>query len=374
MDFTPQVIQVSELVGLINQTFDYNFGKVLVEGELANFKISKNQWVYFDLKDDNSTVRFFGTVRQLNFPVEDGMLLRVFCYPHLHQTYGMSMQVEAVELVGEGSIKRATMLLKAKLEKEGLFDVNRKRQIPYPPKRIGLISSTQSAAYHDFIKVLGNRYKGIEIDVIDVQVQGYLAVSQIVAAIKKFNSNISDKLDCLVLIRGGGSPEDLAAFNEEILVRAVADSKIPTVVAIGHEIDVSLAELVADLRGSTPSNAAELMVPESKVLLENLKNSKQNLLHLIVNDLEKKKDYIAESKIEINNLLKEQFSRMKNDLDSKNDLLKAYNPTNILKRGFALVTSEGKLVKNSDDLEKDDVLKIKFYKGKVITRVMEVEE
>jgi len=345
-----------------------------VEGELANFKISKNQWVYFDLKDDNSTVRFFGTVRQLNFPVEDGMLLRVFCYPHLHQTYGMSMQVEAVELVGEGSIKRATMLLKAKLEKEGLFDVNRKRQIPYPPKRIGLISSTQSAAYHDFIKVLGNRYKGIEIDVIDVQVQGYLAVSQIVAAIKKFNSNISDKLDCLVLIRGGGSPEDLAAFNEEILVRAVADSKIPTVVAIGHEIDVSLAELVADLRGSTPSNAAELMVPESKVLLENLKNSKQNLLHLIVNDLEKKKDYIAESKIEINNLLKEQFSRMKNDLDSKNDLLKAYNPTNILKRGFALVTSEGKLVKNSDDLEKDDVLKIKFYKGKVITRVMEVEE
>lgn len=374
MDFTPQVIQVSELIGLINQTFDYNFGKVLVEGELANFKISKNQWVYFDLKDDNSTVRFFGTVRQLNFPVEDGMLLRVFCYPHLHQTYGMSMQVEAVELVGEGSIKRAAMLLKAKLEKEGLFDVSRKRQIPYPPKRIGLISSTQSAAYHDFIKVLGNRYKGIEIDVIDVQVQGYLAVNQIVAAIRKFNSNISDKLDCLVLIRGGGSPEDLAAFNEEILVRAVADSKIPTVVAIGHEIDVSLAELVADLRGSTPSNAAELMVPESKILLENLKNAKQNLMHLIVNDLDKKKVYISESKIEINNLLKEQFSRMKNDIVSKNDLLKAYNPTNILKRGFALVTSAGRLVKNSDDLEKEDILKIKFYKGKVVTKIMEVEE
>lgn len=368
MDFTPQTINVSELVNLINQTFDYNFGKVLVEGELANFRISKNQWVYFDLKDDKSTVKFFGTLRQLHFPMEDGMLIRVFSYPHLHSNYGMSMQVEAIELVGEGSIKRAALLLKQKLEKEGLFALEKKRKIPFPPLKIGLITSMQSAAYQDFIKILNNRFRGIEIDVMDVQVQGYLAVSQIVGSINKFN-NLKKKYDCLVIIRGGGSPEDLAAFNEELLVRAVSISKIPTVLAIGHEIDVSLAELAADLHASTPSNAAELLVPEIKVILNNLNIYKQQLNDLLKNTIEDLKNRITDNKVNLSNLLHENLNVIKLSLINRKEVLDAYDPENILSRGFAVVNYQNKVLKNSKDIDIGEYINIRLHKGEIKAEV-----
>ncbi len=369
MDFTPQTINVSELVNLINQTFDYNFGKVLVEGELANFRISKNQWVYFDLKDENSTVKFFGTVRQIHFPMEDGMLIRIFSYPHLHNNYGMSMQVEAIELVGEGSIKRAALLLKQKLDKEGLFLAEKKRKIPYPPKKIGLITSMQSAAYQDFVKILNHRYKGLDIDVIDVQVQGYLAVSQIVNAINKFNNDLKEKYDCLVIIRGGGSPEDLAAFNEEVIVRSIATSRTPTVLAIGHEIDVSLAELAADIHASTPSNAAELLVPESSVLLGNLNSAKNQMNHYLESSLAAYKNKLKDIKLQLSECLTDNLNEMKSHLDNRREILSAYNPESILSRGFAILSHNNKIIKDSKDLKIKDEISIKLYKGKILAEV-----
>src|SRR5262249_23678661 len=157
-----------EFVAVCNQTLEYAYPHVTVTGELANFRISKNRWVYFDLKDDEACVRFFGTVYQLPGPLEDGMTLAVSGVPRLHPLYGFSINVLSMRPTGEGSIKKAAQLLEAKLTQEGLFDPQRKRALPYPPTHIGLITSAESAAYRDFIKVLGERWGGVRISLIDV--------------------------------------------------------------------------------------------------------------------------------------------------------------------------------------------------------------
>ena len=181
-------VTVSEFVALFNQTLEYAYPSITIVGELANFRVSKNRWVYFDLKDEQCTVKFFGTVFQMPGPLEDGMMLKVRGQPRLHNQYGFSVNIQQVQPAGEGSIRKAADLLKAKLEKEGLFDVTRKRLLPYPPQRIGLITSGQSAAYADFVKVLGARWGGLTIELIDTQVQGEIAPQQIVAALAQFNS------------------------------------------------------------------------------------------------------------------------------------------------------------------------------------------
>ncbi|HMH30993.1 MAG TPA: exodeoxyribonuclease VII large subunit, partial [Methylomirabilota bacterium] len=265
----PVELGVSEFVALLNKTLEYAYPNVTIIGELANLRVSKNRWVYFDLKDELSTVKFFGTVYQLPGPLEDGMLLKVKGTPKLHNLYGFSVNVQSIQPAGEGSIRRAADLLKAKLAKEGLFDDSRKRALPYPPQRIGLVTSKQSAAYADFIKIINARWQGVNIELIDVQVQGEPAPAQIAAAIDQFNAQ-AEPPEVLILIRGGGSAEDLAAFSSEIVTRAVVASRTPTLVAIGHEVDLSLAELAADQRASTPSNAAELLVPDRKGTLEAL--------------------------------------------------------------------------------------------------------
>ena len=275
-DEAEMVLGVSDFVAFLNQTLDYAYPSVVISGELANLRISKNRWIYFDLKDELSTLKFFGTTQQLPGPLEDGMLLKVRGQPRLHHLYGFSVNVFSIQPSGEGTIKRAAQLLQLKLNREGLFDDSRKRRLPYPPTRIGLITSKQSAAYADFVKILNSRWQGIDVDVIDVQVQGEAAPAQIVAAFDKLNI-LAEPPEVIVLIRGGGSPEDLAAFNSELVTRAVATSRVPTLVAIGHEINLSLAEMAADLRASTPSNAAELLVPDRRQILAELMTHKHQL-------------------------------------------------------------------------------------------------
>lgn len=163
-------IDVSDAIALFNQTLDFAYPSITIVGELANFRVSRNKWVYFDLKDEYSMLRFFGTVFALPGPLEDGMKVAVRGRPHIHEQYGFSVQVMHIQPVGEGTIKKAAHLLAAKLEAEGLFDPARKRQVPYPPRTIGLITSLQSAAYADFIKVTGVRYGGLEIQAYDAQV------------------------------------------------------------------------------------------------------------------------------------------------------------------------------------------------------------
>ncbi|HSX17151.1 MAG TPA: exodeoxyribonuclease VII large subunit [Patescibacteria group bacterium] len=340
---------VSEFVAILNQTLEFAYPSVTVTGELANFKVSKNRWVYFDLKDDGATVRFFGTVYQLPGPLEDGMMLAVKGVPRLHPQYGFSVNVLSMRPVGQGSIKKAAALLEAKLAAEGLFDPARKRSLPYPPQRIGLIASAESAAYRDFVKVLAARWGGIEITLIDVQVQGEVAPAQLAAAVEQFNQ-LAEPPEVLVMTRGGGSAEDLQAFSTEQVTRAVAGSRIPTLVAIGHEVDSSLAELAADQRASTPSNAAELLVPDRRAMLAQLNAYRDHLAHRAAAVIREAQQAIVLARATLLNSTELAVIQARRQLQANQQLLAAYDPQTALKRGYALVRAGSHIVRSGREI------------------------
>ncbi len=385
------IISVSELVSLVNQTLDYAYPVVVVEGEVANSRISKGRWAYFDLKDDNSTVRFFASVYTLNTPIEDGMLIRVTGNPRLHNLYGFSVTVQSIQLSGEGTIKRAQELLKAELQLEGLFDEDRKRELPQYPKTIGLVTSAQAAAYSDFIKIINARWGGLEINHIDVQVQGEPAVAQIVKAIDYF-SKTAETVDVVVVIRGGGSPEDLAAFSAEPVIRAVAASRIPTIVGIGHEQDISLAELAADVRASTPTNAAQMVVPDRQevisginYLLNQMNNSITNLttvsnhrietiLQRIVGQLTEPARQIDEFSHHLTTAMKLVVQANQNKLSGLAQTLNSLDPKAVLKRGYSLVhTKNGQIVRSAKNLQVGSPIMLEFGQGKAEAEVTNVD-
>ncbi|MFO0920300.1 MAG: exodeoxyribonuclease VII large subunit [Candidatus Saccharimonadales bacterium] len=367
------VWSVSDFVAVFNQTIEYAYPVVYIEGELANFRISKNKWVYFDLKDEESSIRNFGTVYTLPGPLEEGMRVVVCGVPKLHPQYGFSLSFQSIHLIGEGTIKKAYDLLRSKLENEGLFDVSRKRRLPYPPKVIGLIASSESAAYHDFIKVINQRWVGLMIRFFDVQVQGEVAPGQIIEALNLVNS--SSEIEVVVITRGGGSPEDLSGFNDERVVRAVAASRIPSMVAIGHEVDLSLAELAADLRASTPSNAAELLVPDKNqesAVLESLTGSVESLIRskieYLCTDLDSRVTQLGEN-------IAKTIHDQQYQLEVIDELLELVNPKNVMKRGYTLVRNhEGELLNSSKKLAKNDNITVEFIDGKINSLVTGVEE
>lgn len=353
-------LRPAEFVALVNQTFEYAYPNVTVVGELSSFRVSKGSWVYFDLKDDEASVKFFGTVYQLPGPLEDGMMVAVRGVPKLHPLYGFSVTVQSIRPVGEGAIKKAAKLLQAKLAAEGLFDPARKRPLPYPPRHVGLVTSGESAAYRDFVKVLGARWGGIRISFVDVQVQGEPSAGQIVRAIAQFNAAAAVP-DVLVLTRGGGSADDLHVFSTEQVARAVAGSRIPTLVAIGHEIDTSLAELAADRRASTPSNAAELLVPDRRAVLAQLAGSRKQLGRALrgVIDSERARLLHASGGVRTSALRVLETNRAK--LVTRTQLLEALNPQAALARGFALVRAEGKIVRSGTELARDTVVSVQMH-------------
>ncbi len=353
---------VSDFVALLNQTLEYAYPSVVITGELANFRVSKNKWVYFDLKDELATVRFFGTIYSLPGPLEDGMLLRVRGQPRLHQLYGFSVNVLSIQPAGEGSIKRAAALLQAKLAAEGLFDEARKRPLPYPPARIGLITSRQSAAYADFIKILDARWRGVDIRLIDVQVQGEAAPGQITAALERFNSE-AEPPEVVVIIRGGGSAEDLAAFSTEQVARAVAGSRVPTLVAIGHEIDLSLAELAADRRASTPSNAAELLVPDRVKALAELGQYSGGLGEAVLRRLRTANADLEQQTVALEQGLKQILDRAVLAVKNQAGLLEALNPEAVLRRGYAIVRRDGRPVRTVGSLSGGGIVDVQLGDG-----------
>ena len=359
------ILEVSDFVALINQTLDFAYPSVTIRGELANFKISKNRWVYFDLKDEAATIRFFGNVYQLAGPLEDGMLLRVRGIPKLHAKFGFSVTITSLQPDGEGAIRRAADLLLSKLQAEGLFDEARKRQVPFPPISLGLITSTESAAYTDFIKVLNNRWAGIEIECVDIQVQGESAPGQIVAAVEYFNQK-QLLPDVLILTRGGGSAEDLYAFDTEQVTRAIASSRIPTVVAIGHERDTSLAELAADKRASTPSNAAELLVPDRREVQQQLADLSIHLDGLAAANIHVQGLTIIQYQSEIERALANVLERSRNQLAAYKQLLEALNPAVILERGYAIVRqSGGTIIHRISQTQKGDIVDVELSDGQI---------
>lgn len=364
-DGLPQLeLGVSEFVALLNQTLEYAYPSVVITGELANLRVSKNRWLYFDLKDDESSVKFFGTVYHLPGPLEDGMLVKVRGVPRLHQLYGFSVNVHTIRPAGEGTIKRAAQLLQAKLAKEGLFDEARKRSLPHPPRRIGLVTSRQSAAYADFMKILNARWHGVAVSLIDVLVQGEAAPAQIAQAVEQFNE-LAELPEIIVLVRGGGSAEDLAAFSTERVARAVAASRVPTLAAIGHETDLSLAELAADRRASTPSNAAELLVPDRREALAEVRRAGNDLAGLAGQRFQALRTDNGNNRKVLDQGWQTLFARATGDLALKKQLLEAFNPAAALERGYALVrrTDSGGAVKTAASLRPKDAVRLQFSDG-----------
>jgi exodeoxyribonuclease VII large subunit len=356
------IVSVSEFIDLLNQTLEFAYPSITIIGELADFKISKNRWTYFDLKDDKARVRFFGTVYQLPGPLKDGLMLKVRAIPRVHPQYGFSLTVQHIALSGEGSIKKASDLLKAKLTAEGLFADERKRPLPYPPSRIGLITSAESAAYTDFLKIINQRWRGLEIILINVQVQGEPAADQIIQAISQFNQ-IAQPPEVLVITRGGGSMDDLQIFNHELLTRSIAGSRIPTLVAIGHEQDVSLAELAADKRASTPSNAAELLVPDKRDIIKQLKISNQQMTALLGHSLQMAQITVAEYKKTLQTEISQYITQSYDYLKSRSNMISLLDPQAILKRGYAIIYRQKRILRQIGDLKKDDLIDIQLSDG-----------
>lgn len=364
----PIIYSVTDFVAVFNQTINMVYPTVVIEGELSSFRVSKGRWVYFDLKDETSNVKFFGTIYQLPGPLEDGMKLRVSGSPQLHPNYGFSVTVQQIGLAGEGTIKKASQLLEAQLQKEGLFDEARKRTLPYPPVRIGLIASGESAAYSDFLKVLGARWGGVEINHYDVQVQGEGAVDQLQLAIEHFNAH-SLPPEVLVITRGGGSMEDLQAFSSEPVVRAVAASRIPTLLAIGHERDISLAERAADVHASTPSNAAELLVPDRREQLAQLLGIQAGMRRQVTDLIKFQRERLQSTRQDIYRTIEQRIVRQQQYLESLQLTLDQINPRRVLQRGYAIVRQSKKNVRSAQSLHTKDQVSIEFHDGAVRAEV-----
>ena len=360
-------VSVSEFVELVNETYDFAFPSIVISGELANLRVSKNRWVYFDLKDDLASVKFFGTIQHLPGPLEDGMLLHVRGAPHMHSLYGFSVNVQSIQAAGEGSIRRAAELLAAKLQAEGLFDETRKRPLPYPPQHIGLITSAQSAAYTDFIKILGVRWGGVQIELVDVQVQGEPAPSQICAALERFNG-LATPPEIVVLIRGGGSADDLAAWSSEQVTRAVAASRVPTLVAIGHEVDVSLAELAADRRASTPGNAAEMLSPDKQAVRETLLIASETLYDRVSDQIYEARTGLATVHDSIYEAVVQIIAGRKAQYQTAAGLLRALSPAAALRRGYAIIHGA------RDGLKLDDIVHIELLRADIQARIISIKD
>ncbi len=269
----PQTLTVSELTAQIKDLIEGKFPSVWVTGEVSNLARPQSGHYYFTLKDDQAQIRaviWRGTAARMKCDVADG--LEVICRGHL-DVYAprgsYQLVVDELQPKGVGALELALRKLREKLAAEGLFDPARKRRLPTFPRRIAFVTSPTGAAVHDFLEVLRRRWRGVDVLIIPARVQGDGAAQEIVAGIRAAN-RLKPPPDVLVVGRGGGSLEDLWAFNEEAVVRAIAASKIPTVSAVGHEIDVTLSDLAADVRALTPSEAAERTVPAADELTARL--------------------------------------------------------------------------------------------------------
>lgn len=350
-----QIFTVSDFIGVSNQVFEQTFASVLIEGEISSFKVNQKKFVFFDLKDEKSSLGCFMTLWQMRFPLEDGMRVVVKAQPKLTNWGKFSLTVQQITPKGEGSLKRSFELLKKKLTDEGLFNEDKKRRLPSQPGNIGVISSTQAAGYADFIKILDERWGGMKVRVAHTQVQGLAAPNQIIRALKYFNQT-EDLPEVIVIIRGGGSADDLAAFNDEALVRAIASSRVPILTGIGHETDESLADLAADIAASTPSNAAQILVPDKKSEFKAINSRIIRSGQAILRDIQLKEQAELQKISQIKDLILQKITRQTEDLVSKVRMINSYNPEIVLKRGYAIINGEIELGKIINIETRDNII------------------
>ncbi len=331
-------LTVSQFIDFCNQSLEYAFPSVEVEGEVANFKVNQGKWVFFDLKDAESSLNCFLPLSNLGTALRDGMKVRVRALPKLTRWGKFSLTVQGLLPLGEGNIKKSFELLKRKLTAEGLFDASKKRPLPTHFTRIGVISSTMAAGYIDFLKILSNRWGGLQISTINTQVQGVSAPEQIVRALEAFNQQA--QVEVIAILRGGGSADDLSAFNDECLVRAIAASRIPIITGIGHEIDESLADLAADVRASTPSNAAELLTPDQVAIRAHLAAIPNQLGRRLLDQVASAKSSLHTN---LEHLERELLRHLDLSLESNRQqqkILQTLNPETVLERGYAIITGK----------------------------------
>ena len=394
------IISVSELNSLIKEFFDLNpmFNSVYVKGEISNFKRHSSGHCYFSLKDEKSVIKavmFKFNALSLNFEPENGMKVIINARLSSYERDGVyQLYVNEMQPDGVGALHIKFEQLKEKLSKEGLFDEQFKKPLPRFPKTVGVVTSKTGAAVKDIINVIKRRAKNTDIIIYPATVQGADAHKSIVAGIEYFNEN---KVDVMIVGRGGGSIEDLWCFNEEEVARAIFKSSVPVVSAVGHETDYTISDFVADLRAPTPSAAAELCVPHLKDVIGFIETSRSRM-YLSLNkniDLYKNKlDTLKNSNVFI--YPKRMLERYEQDIVSRSaTLCNAYeriiaskkesfvrsissldslSPLKVLKRGYTFVENkEGKVIDSVKKLNTDDIISLKFADGKANCQVVSKE-
>ena len=397
---TYNAISVTELNKYIKDKFeeDEMLNNILVKGEISNFKHHYTGHMYFTLKDENSLIKcvmFKTYTPNLNFIPKDGMQVKVLGTVSVFERDGVyQIYCKAMQQDGLGDLYRIYTELKEKLSKEGLFDDKYKKPIPYMPKCIGVLTSNTGSVIRDIINVSARRNPNVYIKLFPVPVQGQGAAKKIAEAIKIMNEN--RLCDVIILARGGGSLEDLWPFNEEIVARAIFDSKIPIVSAVGHETDFTISDFVADLRAPTPSAAAELVIPNVKDILLKLKEyeSRQKIaLNRKIQIMKLRYEKCLNSKVfkeplqKINErymMLDIKVRQMESYINQKyiNEKAKAIkliakldalSPLKTLSRGYSIITLNGKTIKEAKYLKKDDEINIKLFDGQVNAKILKKE-
>jgi exodeoxyribonuclease VII large subunit len=398
----PRILSVCELTAQIKDVLEAAFPLVWVSGEISNLSRPQSGHCYLSLKDDQARIpcaMWRSVAGRVRFDLHDG--LEVICRGRV-EVYAprgqYQMIIEHIEPKGVGALELALRQLRQKLEREGLFDPGRKRPLPRFVRRVAVVTSPTGAAIHDFLQVLGRRWRGADVLVVPTRVQGDGAAAEIAAAIHTAN-RLPLEIDCLVVTRGGGSLEDLWAFNEEAVVRAIFASRIPVVSAIGHEIDVTLADLVADVRALTPSEAAELIAPAAEEMSARLRQVGKRLMAAMrwraasgrarldaiaahralrrpfqrVQDLARRLD---ELELRAGRAMRNRLRQGRRHLDQAAAHLASLSPLAVLGRGYSLTqrVADGKLVRAAAELAPGEQILTRFERGKALSRVEKVVE
>lgn len=395
----PKPISVSSLTAQIKGLLEGNFTKIYVEAEISGWKRYPSGHCYFTLKDDGaqiSAVMFASAFERCRAKdgLKDGAKVVVYANVTVYPPRGnYQLVVLAAKLSGEGDLMQRYLELKAKLEAEGLFDAARKRPLPYLPRRIGIVTSEAGAVIHDMCTVLTRRFPAVEIRLYPSLVQGAEAPASIIAGIAYFNSQWN--ADLLIVARGGGSFEDLFCFNDEALVRAVANSKIPTISAVGHETDFTLCDFAADKRAGTPSIAAEIAVPllseltqrlalastkltvalrgKSEFTAQHIDFLAQSLAISLTEALGRAEHRLAGLVPRLNPALTLRLQSVSARLDKAEAKLTAYSPYGVLDRGYSLTTAaDGSVVRDASALKVGERVTTRFRTGSVAATVESV--
>ncbi len=395
-----KILSVSQVNNYVKRLLisDPILHNVRIRGEISNFKLHSSGHMYFTLKDEKSRINcimFKEDVELLNIVPDNGMEVTVKGYISLYERDG-KYQIYISEIIsrGLGDLYKAFKNLKYQLEKEGLFDKTNKKPLPFMPKKIGIITSPTGSVVRDIISVIKRRFSKVSLYIFPVTVQGEEAPQSIVKALQLCNE--FDKLDVIILARGGGSLEELWAFNTEKVARAVYDSRIPTISAVGHETDFTIVDFVADIRAETPSTAGEIAVPEMQEILTVLTNYKDRLIYLINNKIADEKhkvalivdnynlkyplNYIDDNKLYVDNLYSRLLKAIDTVIKTKNKhlknqllLLNSLNPIKILSRGYTLaMDEEDNVIRSVDNLKNDQTLRISLMDGWIKAKVTEI--